>query len=101
MPALRLPSRKNPMMTSVSYADCVVEAPYGAHPYAAHGNYMEDREGIKAYVDASNANRKGETKVWEDYLKRTIHDPADHVAYLETVGMRTLLGLYQHPLVTW
>lgn len=93
--------RRNPMMTSVSYADCVVEAPYGAHPYAAHGQYTEDREGIKEYVDASNANRKGETGVWDDYIKRTIHDPADHVAYLETVGMRTLLGLYQHPLVTW
>ena len=34
--------RKNPFMTSVSYADCVVEAPYGSHPYAAHGFYQED-----------------------------------------------------------
>lgn len=94
--------RKNPFMTSISYADCVVEAPYGAHPYAAHGFYREDEEHIEAYVDASNANRKGDEAAWQDYLKATAHDPEDHVAYLEQVpGLRRLLDLYQHPVVTW
>jgi len=93
--------RKNPFMTSVSYADCVVEAPYGAHPYAAHGFYHADDEHIKDYVNCSNANRKGDTKKWDDYLKRTTHDPKDHVEYLEGIGIRKLLGLYEHPVVSW
>lgn len=94
--------RKNPFMTSISYADCVVEAPYGAHPYAAHGFYREDAEHIKDYVDASNANRKGDAKTWDAYLKRTIFDTKDHIDYLEKIaGLRKLLGLYQHPIVSW
>src|ERR1700681_3403418 len=39
--------RKNPFMTTIAYADCVVEAPYGGHPYAAHGFYKEDVEFIR------------------------------------------------------
>ncbi len=94
--------RKNPHMTSVSYADCVVEAPYGAHPYAAHGFYREDEDHIRDYVRASDANRKGDAGSWDDYLRRTVFDPADHVDYLERgPGLRRLLDLYQHPIVTW
>lgn len=93
--------RKNPFMTSVSYADCVVEAPYGAHPYAAHGFYREDEEHIQEYVDASNANRKGDAETWQQYLGRTVFEPGDHVEYLERVGLRKLLGLYTAPVVTW
>ncbi|NIR32755.1 MAG: CoA transferase subunit A [Gammaproteobacteria bacterium] len=93
--------RKNPFMTSVSYADCVAEAPYGAHPYGAHGFYHADEEHIRNYVEASNANRKGDTRTWEDYLRWAIFEPKDHVEYLERVGVRKLLGLYEHPVVTW
>lgn len=93
--------RKNPFMTTIAYADCVVEAPYGGHPYAAHGFYKEDVEFIQDYVKSSEANRKGDPKAWDAYLKRHVHDPKDHVAYLETVGIRKLLDLYTHPIVTW
>ena len=50
--------RKNPWATSVAYADVVVEAPYGAHPFASHGFYVEDEEAIQEYVAASIAYRK-------------------------------------------
>lgn len=93
--------RKNPFMTTISYADCVVEAPYGCHPYAAHGFYKEDVDSIKDYVTCSEANRKGDTRKWADYLQRHVHGPADHYEYLETVGLRKLLGLYTHPTVSW
>ena len=93
--------RKNPFMTSVSYADDVVEAPYGAHPYAAHGSYREDLEHLQEYIAASEANRKGDTKTWEKYLDTYIRKPEDHVAYLERIGLRKLLGLYVAPIVTW
>jgi glutaconate CoA-transferase, subunit A len=93
--------RRNPLMTTIAYADSVVEAPYGCHPYAAHGFYKEDEDAIREYVKCSEANRKGETSVWNDYLQRHIHKPADHYAYLETVGIKKLLGLYTHPIVSW
>jgi glutaconate CoA-transferase subunit A len=93
--------RRNPLMTTIAYADCVVEAPYGGHPYAAHGFYKEDEEAIRDYVKCSEANRKGESPVWNDYLQRHVHKPADHYGYLESVGIKKLLGLYTHPVVSW
>lgn len=93
--------RKNPFMTSISYADCVVEAPYGAHPFAAHGFYREDLEHLEEYVRASDANRKGESVAWQAYLDRYVLGPRDHVEYLEGIGLRKLLGLYVPPIVTW
>jgi len=93
--------RKNPFMTTIAYADCVVEAPYGGHPYAAHGFYKEDVEFIQDYVKCAEANRKGDSAAWSDYLDRHVHAPEDHYAYLETVGIRRLLDLYTHPIVTW
>ena len=54
--------RKNPFMTTIAYADVVVEAPYGGHPYAAHGFYKEDVEFIQDYVKCSEANRKGDNQ---------------------------------------
>ena len=93
--------RKNPFMTTIAYADCVVEAPYGGHPYAAHGFYKEDVDFIQDYVRSSEANRKGDEKTWNAYLERHVYGPKDHYAYLETVGIRKLLGLYTHPIVSW
>ena len=90
--------RKNPFMTTIAYADVVVEAPYGGHPYAAHGFYKEDVEFIQDYVKCSEANRKGDTKTWDDYLKRHVRE---HYNYLETVGIKKLLSLYTHPIVSW
>jgi hypothetical protein len=85
-------------MTTIAYSDVVVEAPYGGHPYAAHGFYKEDVEFIQDYVKCSEANRKGDTKLWDDYLKRHVQP---HYDYLDTVGIKKLLGLYTHPIVTW
>ena len=90
--------RKNPFMTTIAYADVVVEAPYGGHPYAAHGFYKEDVEFIQDYVKCSEANRKGDKKTWDDYLKRHVKP---HYDYLDTVGIKKLLGLYTHPIVSW
>jgi len=93
--------RKNPFMTSVSYADCVVEAPYGAHPFAAHGFYREDVDHLKEYVGASDQARRGDTASWERYLKSYVSGPSDHVDYLDKIGLRKLLDLYTPPVVTW
>jgi glutaconate CoA-transferase subunit A len=74
--------RKNPWATSVAYADVVVETPYGSHPFASHGFYVEDEEAIGEYVRASIAFRKNEMAAWNAYLERWITGPATHADYL-------------------
>ena len=74
--------RKDPFATSIPYADVVIEAPYGSHPYASHGFYVEDEEAIREYVDASIAYRRGDRVTWAAYLERRVTGPADHCAYL-------------------
>lgn len=93
--------RKNPFMTSISYADCVVEAPYGSHPFAAHGFYREDVEHIQEYVKASEEYRRNSPQLLQEYLARYVYEPKDHMEYLERVGVRKLLGLYTPQIVTW
>jgi len=85
--------RRNPVMTSIPYADLVIEAPFGSHPYAAHGFYAEDAEHIRAYVAASAAYRKGDRAAFRAYLDEWVTGPEDHDAYLEKVGIRRLLEL--------
>jgi len=58
-------------------------------------------EFIQDYVRCSEANRKGDDGTWKDYLQRHVYGPGDHYDYLENVGIRKLLGLYTHPIVTW
>jgi glutaconate CoA-transferase subunit A len=74
--------RKNPWATSVAYADSVVEAPYGAHPFASHGFYVEDEDAISEYVAASVAYRKGEVATWNGYLEKRVTGFENHRAYL-------------------
>lgn len=82
--------RQNPWNTSVAYADVVVEAPFGSHPYASHGFYVEDEEAIREYVEASVAYRTGDTKSWTAYLERAVTGPRDHHEYLSGLRGDTL-----------
>lgn len=91
--------RRSPLMTSVPYADAVVEAPYGSHPYASHGFYAEDAEHIGQYVTATAAFRKGDRTGLDAYLEQYVTGPASHDAYLDTVGrdrLRALDAEYSH-----
>ena len=74
--------RKNPWATSVAYADVVIEAPFGSHPYASHGFYVEDEEAIQDYVNASIAYRKQEMGPWNTYLNEWVIGPQKHTDYL-------------------
>jgi glutaconate CoA-transferase subunit A len=85
--------RRNPWATSVAYADVVVEAPYGAHPFASHGFYVEDEEAIAEYVAASVSYRKGDMGAWNGYLEKRVTGPATHKAYLATLRADNLAGL--------
>ncbi|MHC1562193.1 CoA transferase subunit A [Actinomycetospora sp. C-140] len=85
--------RRDPLMTSVPYADAVVVAPYGAHPYASHGYYAEDATHIEDYVRATAGVRKGDRSGLDAYLEKWITGPAGHDAYVDVVGRDTLRAL--------
>jgi glutaconate CoA-transferase, subunit A len=85
--------RKNPWATSVAYADVVVEAPYGSHPFASHGFYVEDEEAIQEYVAASIAYRKRDMQAWNDYLARWVTGIPDHQSYLAKLSAARLSKL--------
>jgi glutaconate CoA-transferase subunit A len=91
--------RANPVMTSVPYADAVVVAPFGSHPYASHGFYAEDAEHIEAYVAATAGFRRGDRGGLDAYLEKYVFAPESHDDYLDLVGGRTLRALeaeYEH-----
>lgn len=79
--------------TSIPYADMVVHAPYGAHPFSSPGFYLVDEEHLSGYVSAAKAAVKGDRGPFEQYLERYVTGPADHLEYLERVGIRRLVEL--------
>jgi glutaconate CoA-transferase subunit A len=81
--------RRTPWYTSLPDVDAIVRAPFGAHPYASPGRYVEDVEHLNEYVAAA---REGGDRL-ADYLGRYVQGPADHWAYLEAVGLRRLFSL--------
>lgn len=85
--------RKSPFNTSVAYADVVVEAPYGSHPFASHGYYVEDEQAISEYVSASIAYRKRDIASWNSYLERWVTGPASHRDYLAKLDAGALAQL--------
>ena len=77
--------RKDPFKTSIGYADAVVEASFGAHPFASHGDYIEDDAAIKEYVEASIAHRNHDERPWNAYLDRWVRGPKTQAEYLSLV----------------
>ena len=89
--------RKDPAKTSIAGADAVVRSPYGAHPYSSPGFYLEDLDHLKAYVDSANAYAKnGDRALFQQYLDTYIMGPEDHPDYLEQIGFRQILSLYEY-----
>lgn len=89
--------RKNPAKTALYSVDAVVRAPYGSHPYASPGYYREDVKHIREYVKAATAvTRDGDQEAWNEYLRKYIFEPENHLDYLEKVGAKRLFSLYEH-----
>lgn len=85
--------RADPGATSIPGADAVVPAPYGAHPFGSQGFYPPDEDHIRAYVAAASALKSGSRDQLDDYLGTYVLEPADHAAYLTTVGWARILEL--------
>jgi glutaconate CoA-transferase subunit A len=79
--------------TSIPYADAVVFAPWGAHPFSSPGHYLVDEQFLSQYVAVANAARKGDRGDFEQFLATYVMEPASHLEYLERVGLRRLLEL--------
>ncbi len=89
--------RKNPLATSLYGVDAIVRAPYGSHPFAAPGFYIEDAEHLREYVAAATAYAKhGDRRPFEAYLRRYVLEPETHADYLEVVGIRRLISLHEY-----
>lgn len=89
--------KRDPIRTTVAGADGVIRAPFGAHPYSSPGFYTEDQAHIKEYVDAATRWAKtGDDAPVKAYIEKFVMAPADHVAYLETVGLRQILSLNEY-----
>src|SRR5215831_11800524 len=88
--------RRSPERTAL-LAHGVMRAPFGAHPFSSPGFYLEDRDHIALLVEAGRSwARGGDRRPLEAYLDRYVRAPVDHVAYLETVGLRRLLSLHEY-----
>ena len=89
--------RANPWATTIPSVDAVVRAPYGAHPYYSRGFYVQDQEHLQAYVAAANAAaRERRSDDLAHYLATYCREPASHADYLERIGIRRLLSLYEY-----
>jgi glutaconate CoA-transferase subunit A len=88
--------RANPYRTSINGADAVVRAPYGSHPYASPGQYLEDAAHIREYVAAASARLKsGDSGPFDDYLRKYVIEPRTHPEYLTRIGFERILSLYE------
>ncbi len=86
--------RKDPGRTSIPGADAVVRAAFGSHPFAGPGFYLTDETHLLEYLAACAALTKdGDNDLLKAYFDKYVYEPADHVAYLEKIGIRRLLSL--------
>jgi len=86
-------TRRDPWATTIPAADAVVRAPWGAHPFASRGFYLQDGEQVREYLAAAGEAVQGRGEALERHLARYWREPATHVDYLERVGIRRLLAL--------
>lgn len=91
--------RKNPLATSIPYADVVVEAPFGSHPFASHGFYSEDEDALKDYVTASIGYRNGDEAAWAAFVSEWVTGPLNHGEYLKKFSRDRLAALKNSILI--
>ena len=87
--------RANPWATTIGGADAVVRAPYGAHPFYSRGYYVQDNEHLRQYLEASAA-QENRPEPLTQYLNHYCREPATLGDYLERIGIKRLLELYEY-----
>jgi glutaconate CoA-transferase, subunit A len=93
--------RLEPARTVYNRIDGVVRAPYGCHPFGSPGNYREDGDFLRSYVDTvKRARALDDRAAVEAWVDEHLRAPDDHLEYLERVGVRRLVGLNESEEVT-
>jgi glutaconate CoA-transferase subunit A len=88
--------RKEPLKTSIPMADGIVRSPFGAHPFSSPGFYLVDKEHLREYLAVTRAyTKEGDRKPFEQYLQKYIYEPLNQLEYLELIGIKRLLSLYE------
>jgi len=89
--------RADPWSTTIAAADAIVRAPYGAHPFYSRGFYVQDNDHLRMYVEAATAAaQENRPEALAYYLTHYCREPATHGDYLERVGIKRLLELYEY-----
>ncbi|MCS6925032.1 MAG: acyl CoA--acetate/3-ketoacid CoA transferase subunit alpha [Candidatus Binatia bacterium] len=89
--------RRDPWATTIAGADAIVRAPYGAHPFSSRGFYVQDTAHLREYLDAATAAvQSGHTEQLTHYLNYYCREPVTHGDYLERIGVKRLLTLYEY-----
>lgn len=66
----------------------IVEVPWGAHPTAVLGVYGGDDHHVALYLEAARSRDS-----FSAYLQDYVHGTANHIEYLEKIGLKALLPL--------
>jgi glutaconate CoA-transferase subunit A len=89
--------RADPWATTIGGADAIVRAPYGAHPFYSRGYYVQDNAHLRQYLEASAAAaQENRPEPLTQYLTHYCREPATLGDYLERVGIKRLLELYEY-----
>lgn len=86
--------RRRPELTSIPLVTGVVRAPFGAHPFSSVGHYLEDVPFLEEYVAAAERwARQDDRADLDGWLQEYVHEPEDHLDYLQRIGARRLFTL--------
>ncbi len=89
--------RRDPWATTIAGADAIVRAPYGAHPFSSRGLYVQDNVHLREYLDAATAAAQhDQPQRLAYYLNYYCREPVTHGDYLERIGVKRLLALYEY-----
>jgi len=89
--------RANPWATTIGGADAIVRALYGAHPFYSRGYYVQDNAHLRQYLEASAAAaQENRPEPLTQYLNHYCREPATLGDYLERIGIKRLLELYEY-----
>jgi glutaconate CoA-transferase, subunit A len=89
--------RADPWATTIGGADAIVRAPYGAHPFYSRGYYVQDNVHLRQYLEASAAAaQENRPEPLTQYLNHYCREPATLGDYLERIGIKRLLELYEY-----
>lgn len=90
-------TRSDAWATTIAGVDAVVRGPYGAHPFYSRGSYVQDSAHLRAYVEAATAAaQQNEPAALAHYLNHYCREPTSLGDYLERIGIKQLLSLYEY-----